>query len=74
MSRRPVEHSTIRITRTPTGVTRTWLGDFPSLAEARTEARRIINEDDEGAEGAEIAVVPTETWNNGEGRDRTPLA
>lgn len=71
MSRRPVEHSTIRITRAAGGaVTRTWLGDWPSLAEARVEAKRIVDEDDADAE---IAVVPTEAWHEGVGRDRAPL-
>jgi hypothetical protein len=72
MSRpRIIEHSTIRITRAVDGaVTRTWLGDFPSLAEARMEAKRIRDEDDADAE---IAVVPTDAWHEGQGRDRAPL-
>ena len=56
---RRIEHSLIRIEKKPNGLeSRTWLSDWPTLAEARAEAKKLKD--------PRVQVVPAYKWHHGE--------
>lgn len=64
MRRKNIEHSLIQLTRDKCGqVTRTWISDYPSKAEAMAEARRIVDEDDPNAI---VVASPADAWHMGD--------